>query len=122
MAAWNPRDWAACAAHWQRILANPNVLTLTIVIDETVAGYVAAFDREKQREVCYWIGTEFWGRGVASAALGALLAAEPTRPLRAHVAESNKASVRVLEKHGFRAESRENADDGVQEVCLVLER
>ena len=120
MAVWEPRDWQACSAHWQRILNDPSVNTRAVLLGENVAGYVAAFDREGKREVCYWIGTEFWGRGVASGALGAFLASELARPLLARVAQSNSASIRVLEKHGFDVESRQLADDGVPEVWLVL--
>lgn len=51
--------------------------------------------------VGYWIGREFWGRGIASAALGQFLRAEVARPLNARVAKHNTASIRVLRKAGF---------------------
>lgn len=49
----------------------------------------------------YWIGREFWGRGIASAALSQFLHYETTRPLTAHVVKHNAASIRVLQKAGF---------------------
>jgi RimJ/RimL family protein N-acetyltransferase len=53
------------------------------------------------RAVGYWIGREYWGKGVATRALAALLRLVTTRPLYAHVAQHNIASVRVLQKCGF---------------------
>ena len=49
----------------------------------------------------YWLGREFWGRGIASAAVLLLLRFESTRPLIARVAKHNLGSIRVLEKAGF---------------------
>ena len=51
----------------------------------------------------YWIGREFWGRGVATRALWAFLHEVEERPIYAGVAETNIASIRVLEKCGFKA-------------------
>lgn len=56
-------------------------------------------------EVGYWLGGAFWGRGLASAALTALLAhvdqATPYLRLEARVFAWNPASMRVLERCGF---------------------
>lgn len=52
-------------------------------------------------DVGYGLGRAHWGRGIASRALGLLLADVSRRPLYATVAASNAASMRVLEKHGF---------------------
>ena len=46
-------------------------------------------------------GREYWGQGIASAALRQFLALIATRPLTAHVAKHNLASLRVLQKCGF---------------------
>ena len=48
-----------------------------------------------------WIDPGQWGRGLASAALLALLDIEPTRPLFARVAEHNVGSAKVLRRAGF---------------------
>ena len=74
----------------------------TVLADGDVAGNVVSFVQGGEREVGYWIGREFWGRGVASRALAAFLRIEKQRPLTAHVAKHNVASRRVLEKCGFR--------------------
>jgi RimJ/RimL family protein N-acetyltransferase len=51
--------------------------------------------------VGYWISREKWGKGVASRALSLFLLQVRTRPLFAHVAKNNLASIRVLQKCGF---------------------
>jgi RimJ/RimL family protein N-acetyltransferase len=51
--------------------------------------------------VGYWIGKEFWGKGIASGSLKQFLGVVKSRPLFAHVARHNRASKRVLEKCGF---------------------
>jgi len=101
MAAVTPRSHSAFLAHWRRILADPTMVTRTVVVDGEVAGNVVSFPRERKREVGYWIGKRHWGRGVATAALSGFLGLLEERPLYAHVAKHNPASVRVLEKCGF---------------------
>ena len=59
------------------------------------------------REVGYWLGRAHWGRGIASRAVGELVARlradgpPHAGPLHAIVAHGNDASMRVLEKAGF---------------------
>jgi RimJ/RimL family protein N-acetyltransferase len=60
-------------------------------------------------EVGYWLGVEFWGRGIATAALRLLTARAfadhpELRRLWAVPYSSNPASARVLEKAGYRLE------------------
>ncbi len=99
--AEDPTDRDAHDAHWARLQANGAVTTRAIIEDDAVAGSIASFDREGDREVTYWIGREFWGRGLATRALTAFLEVEPTRPLWARVVKDNAGSRRVLEKCGF---------------------
>ena len=47
------------------------------------------------------IGREFWGLGIATAAVSLLVKTESRRPLAARVAKHNLGSIRVLEKVGF---------------------
>lgn len=110
MAAFPARDEDAFMAHWTKTLADPSVIARTVVLDGHVAGNVASYEHDGQREVGYWIGREFWGRGVATRALSVFLGLDPTRPLHAGVAPHNAASIRVLEKCGFRPIGQE--DDG----------
>ena len=88
--------------HWTKILADETALTKTIVADGQVAGHIASFLRDGEREIGYWIDRALWGRGIASEALSAFLRLEQRRPLCAGVAPHNIASMRVLQKCGFR--------------------
>jgi RimJ/RimL family protein N-acetyltransferase len=54
-----------------------------------------------EREVSYWIARKHWGKGLATAALGAFLEEVTIRPLQARVAHDNMGSLRVLQKCGF---------------------
>ena len=97
----DPSDKNAFAAHWTRILADDTVTIKTILIDGRVAGHIAQFERFGEPEVTYWIGKEYWGKGVATEALSEFLRDVKMRPLYARAAKDNFASIRVLEKCGF---------------------
>lgn len=101
MAAFPARDREAFFAHWTKILTYESNRMKTIVYQGQVAGNIVAFDRDGEREVGYWLGRDFWGKGIASAALAAFLNEETTRPLTAYAAAHNIGSIRVLEKNGF---------------------
>lgn len=116
MASFPSRDRDAFFAHWDKTAANPANRRRTIVVDGRVAGYVASFDREGLREVCYWLGREFWSRGVATKALALFLTEETRRPLWARVAKSNPASVRVVQKCGFAFAAEETYTNDAGEV------
>ena len=121
MAAFPSRDEAAFREHWEtRVLPNDAAIKKTILSDGEVAGNIVAFERDGKLLVGYWIGREFWGRGVATAALAQFLEQVKTRPLHAYVATHNLASIRVLEKCGFAAVATETGADGVDEVLLEL--
>jgi RimJ/RimL family protein N-acetyltransferase len=118
MAAFAARDRAAFSAHWARILADDATIRQTVLVDGRVAGNVVCWDAGGDRLVGYWIGREFWGAGVATAALRAFVDLVRERPLRAHVAASNVGSVRVLEKCGFVPVARVTTD--VEEIVYEL--
>jgi RimJ/RimL family protein N-acetyltransferase len=101
MAAFEARDRNAFMAHWAGILNDGSVTTRTAIVEGKVAGNVVSWDQDGRREVGYWIGREFWGRGIATSALSAFLGEVATRPLYAYVATHNVASIRVLQKCGF---------------------
>jgi RimJ/RimL family protein N-acetyltransferase len=88
-------------AHWARILDDEALVAKSVVVDGQVAGNIVSFEQSGERVVGYWIGREFWGKGVATKALSAFLDQVGSRPLYAHVAKHNVASIRVLEKCGF---------------------
>jgi RimJ/RimL family protein N-acetyltransferase len=101
LAGFPVRSWDAHASHWARILDDATIVAQTVVVDGHVAGNVVSFVQNDACEVGYWLGREFWGRGIATQALAAFLVIEPRRPLHAYVARQNAASRRVLEKCGF---------------------
>ena len=105
----NPADEAAFTARWTRILADPNVTAKAIVHAGRVIGHVASFGPREEREVTYWLGKEYWGRGLATRALAAFLRGLRERPLHARAATDNRASIRVLEKCGFALVRRETS-------------
>jgi RimJ/RimL family protein N-acetyltransferase len=101
LVVFRSREKAEFDEHWARILADDTSLKKTIVADGQVAGHIASFVRDGEREVGYWIDRALWGRGIASEALSAFLRLEQRRPLYAGVAPHNAASLRVLQKCGF---------------------
>ena len=104
MAAFTARDPAdrdAVMAHWGKIMGDDTIIKKTILYNGRVAGNVVSFEHLGKLEVGYWIGREYWGKGVATKALMAFLSLVQTRPLYAGVAKDNIASRRVLEKCGF---------------------
>jgi RimJ/RimL family protein N-acetyltransferase len=102
IAAFPSRDREAFTAHWAKIMADDSIITKTVLFDGQVAGNMVSFVIGSEREVGYWLGKEFWGKGIATQALAEFLDTIETRPLYAHVAKHNIASRRVLEKCGFR--------------------
>ena len=129
MAAFTPPDHMdreAFERRWARIGADETSIARVVVVEGEVAGTISSWGGPDDREITYWIGRSYWGKGVATCALKAFLTVDPSRPLRACVAYDNVASQRVLEKCGFRviatargfagARSRE-----IEEVVLRLE-
>ncbi len=104
MAAFTPPDPAdldAFSAHWQKIRSDKTVTLQTILVNGVVAGYISQFEMFDEPEIGYWLGEEFWGKGVATEALTQFLLMITIRPLYARTAKDNIASIRVLQKCGF---------------------
>ena len=110
MAGFPARDRAAFMAHWERVLADDGVDKRTILAEGRVVGNIVAFDHEGRREVGYWLGRRFWGKGFASKALSEFLRQIKSRPLYAMTVAHNTGSQRVLEKCGFSRISEEGED------------
>ncbi len=125
MAAFPARDKGQFAAHWAKLRADDTLVVRTIVADGLVAGNIGSWSANGQQLLGYWVGREWWGRGVATQALALLVDEVSIRPLYAHVAEHNVGSARVLEKCGFRRDRVQEAeapapDDGIEEFIFVL--
>ena len=83
------------------------------VADEAVGGigFIPQYDvSRRSAEIGYWLGEEFWGRGITTEALIAVtqyaFANFDLCRLYAHVFDWNGASARVLEKAGYAYEGR----------------
>ena len=116
MAGFPARELDSFMAHWTRIRADESNILRTILNNGQVAGNIVSFMMEGKREVGYWIGREFWGKGIATKALVLFLEEVKIRPLYGVALKSNIGSQHVLSKCGF-------AVLGVlaEEVVFVLE-
>lgn len=121
-----PRPRDAFMAHWKsKILGDSTVFVQTVTVDGDPAGSIVAWWEGEQgvggrRFVGYWLGRPYWGRGVGSVALGLFLRRETNRPLHADPFAENTASVRLLEKHGFRRTGSVRHGDN-EHILLVLD-
>jgi RimJ/RimL family protein N-acetyltransferase len=95
-------DRQAFERRWSRLRADETVINRVILVDGEVAGTIGSWGDTDEREVTYWIGRSYWGKGIATCALKVFLTVDPSRPVQARVAYDNIASKRVLEKCGFR--------------------
>ena len=123
--AKDPTDREAFMAHWARVLGDMGILIKTILFEGQVAGYVSTHGWFGELEVTYWLGKDYWGRGLATQALASFLQVQKSRPLAGRAAKDNVASIRVLQKCGFvlTGEDRGFAnarDEEIEEVILTL--
>jgi RimJ/RimL family protein N-acetyltransferase len=104
IAGVEPRDRDAFYTHWRTIvLPNPDGHAQAIEVDGVVVGDIVSWQNGEERLLGYWLGRQFWNRGIATAAVREYLAKhELKRPLHAYVSPQNVGSIRVLEKCGFR--------------------
>src|SRR5436309_14140055 len=88
----------------------------TILADDTVAGNVVYWEAAGEPNIAYWLGKTHWGKGIASAALAQFLTKIEARPLYAHVAKDNFASLPALQQCGVQLapEEMRDADDGTE--------
>ncbi len=118
--AKDPSSLEAFIAHWQRNLANNTTINQTILFNSQVVGSVSSYFDEGKPEVTYWLGKDYWGKGIATWALTEFLTHHnQTRPIYARVAKDNLGSCRVLiidESKGF-ANAR---DQEIEEFILAL--
>ena len=125
MAAFPSRNREAFIAHWSKIMVDDSVVIKTILFNGDIAGNIVCFEQLGEREVGYWLGKEYWGKGIASQALTQFLDVIKTRPLYAHVAKHNIASKRVLEKCGFKIAAEDKFfskifGQDIEEYILIL--
>ncbi len=106
---------ASDAAEWVQSRKDQNpVLDFAIANeDEAIGGIGLTLGEGEYRrsaEIGYWLGEPFWGKGIATEAVRALVKHAFTNfdlaRLYAYVMEWNPASMRVLEKCGLQLEGR----------------
>ena len=122
----DPNNRQAFMAKWARIRADESILIRTIVVDGQVAGSVLSYVSDGEPEVSYWLGREFWGKGIATQALAAFLQIQTLRPIYARAAKDNLASLRVQEKCRFKVTEEDKGFANargmeIEEYTLCLE-
>jgi RimJ/RimL family protein N-acetyltransferase len=111
-------------AHWKKCLSDKTGVLNTIEADAQVVGNMVYWVEADKGKIGYWIGKDYWGKGIASAALAQFLPKIPTRPVYAWVVKHNLASIRVLQKCGFQLDGEDSypSSDGtiVEELIMKL--
>lgn len=95
-------DRAAYFAKWRRFLQDDTLNIQTILWGDTIVGSVSSYLMEGELQITYWIGKDYWGKGIATNALLAFLKIMHKRPIFGSTAFDNIGSQRVLEKCGFK--------------------
>lgn len=104
MAAFTSKDStdkSAYLRHWNRLLNDEAIIKKTILFNDSIVGHMIHFVQFGDPEVSYWIGKQYWGKGIDTNALLKFLNIIETRPLYARSAKDNIGSIRVLQKCGF---------------------
>ncbi|MFG6117823.1 MULTISPECIES: GNAT family N-acetyltransferase [Thalassobacillus] len=122
----DPRDWNSFLTQWNKILADEDIIKQTITVQNNVAGNILCFEQFGVPGVSYWIGKEYWGKGIATDALREFLKQVTIRPLYARAAKDNIRSLKVLEKCGFTISGEDSGfsnarGQDVEEFVLILE-
>src|SRR4051794_28275206 len=123
----DPSDKGAFDVHWEKILRSSQNTNRTIVADGQIAGHIACFPEGGNMEVTYWLGRDFWGRGLATEALQKMLHVVVDRPIVGRAAADNIASIRVLQKCGFKIIGKDKGfangrGEETEECILRLDR
>lgn len=121
----DPNDGDSFLTHWNKILTNEGIIKQTIIFEDIVVGHVLCFERFGELEVSYWIGKEYWGKGITTKALWEFLKQISIRPLYARAAKDNSGSLKVLEKCGFVITGEDSGfsnarGEEVEEFILIL--
>ena len=122
----NPEDRNAFDAHMARVRNSPGITMRAVICDGHLAGSIASFPAEGHAEVTYWIDRAAWGQAIATRALALLLELVTARPVYARAASDNAASLRVLQKCGFRPAGTEKSfaaarNEEIEETILRLD-
>jgi RimJ/RimL family protein N-acetyltransferase len=124
--AKDPTDRSAFMQHWKgRVFPDATTINKAILLEDQLVGNLSSWEQGGKREICYWIDRKHWGKGIASQALSHFLSELLVRPLYARAAKDNIASIKVLEKCGFKVIGHERGfanarGEEIEEVVLQL--
>ena len=110
----HPYTQADAEAYVRQRLQEPTAPIFCIEVDGSAAGGIGLHPAEDVNritaELGYWLAEPFWGRGIMTAAVRAIVQHGfehlPLVRVEAYVYANNPASARVLEKAGFQFEGR----------------
>ncbi len=110
----NALDWIA------HTMQQKPVLNMAITVDGNIAGNIGILPKEdvyrKSLEIGYFLGENYWGKGIATVAVSLLLDYISKQfdvfRIYAEVFDHNRASMKVLEKNGFHCE-------GIREKSVI---
>lgn len=107
----------------EKIFNDDSVIAKGIIFNNHLVGNVVSWEISGERVIGYWIDKKHWGNGIATMAVSALLDILKMRPVLAYVARHILASIRVLEKCGFRQANKlkslpDIADEELEEYIL----
>jgi RimJ/RimL family protein N-acetyltransferase len=111
-----PHPYTQADAEWwiETSSAADPITNFAIAVDGAAVGAIGVVLKDdvfrRSAEIGYWLGEEFWGRGIVSEAVRAMtdyaFANWDLCRIQAGVFEWNPASMRVLEKAGYQFEGR----------------
>ena len=107
-----PFPYSSSDADWWVSTGSKNGFVNAIVVNDKLVGCVGAergsFEESRSAEIGYWIGEPYWGHGYATEAVDRLTRSlfSDTDIVRifAPVFSPNRASMRVVEKCGYKLE------------------
>lgn len=122
----DPSDRAAFDAHWERLLARPDVDARTVRCDGSIVGSVVRWvdDARPEPEITCWIDRAHRGLGIATRALRLFLDTQ-ARPVRVRAAADDAAARAAIGTLGFVEVARERSlanahGDEIEEIVFEL--
>jgi len=121
----DPSDRALFDTHWAKLMGSDKILKRSIEADGRLVGHIMSFEIEGDREITYWIDHHHWGKGIAGEALSQFVMLENTRPLFGRAAKDNIASIRSMQRCGFKLIAQERGfanarGEEIDEVVMEL--
>jgi RimJ/RimL family protein N-acetyltransferase len=115
----DPADEEAHNIHFAKVLADESIVMRTIVVGDEVAGYLTKYDLAGERQIGFVLGRAFWGKGIATQSLLEFLEIVTERPIYGRIAFDNAASMKVLQKVGFKRTSEANYFSHARGVDII---